>query len=187
MEVVDIANPNQQLKLTLDLPDSVNSIYGRNKFGSTYLKKKGKDYKEKMIKYIKVEVAKQGWIKPSDTFLYLDEVVYMNRMGRDPDNLKKLQQDCITESGVVWEDDQYSLPRTRRVYIDAYNPRIDVVISEAQFIGVFDNQEHLDKFMIQCKQCKRLKNNCSILRKLTENRIHKDVNSDFVCSKYNPI
>ena len=68
----------------MDLPDSVNSIYGRNKFGSTFLKKKGKDYKIKMIDYIAKEVEKQGWIMPKDRFLYMDEVVYMNRKGRDP-------------------------------------------------------------------------------------------------------
>lgn len=53
------------------MPQSVNSIYGRNKFGSTYLKKEGKDYKERMIKYIKEEVDKQGWKKVEDRFLYM--------------------------------------------------------------------------------------------------------------------
>ena len=75
----------QQLLLTLDLPDSVNSIYGTNKFGSFYLKKKGKDYKKKMIKYIKEEVKKQGWIKSSsEEYVYMKEVIYFNRKGRDP-------------------------------------------------------------------------------------------------------
>lgn len=70
--------------MTLELPQSVNSIYGRNKFGSTYLKKEGKDYKKRMIKYIEGEVAKQGWDKVEDRFLYMDEVIYSNRKGRDP-------------------------------------------------------------------------------------------------------
>lgn len=170
----------------MDLPDSVNSIYGRNKFGSTFLKKKGKDYKLKMINYIVKEVERQSWIMPKDRFLYMDEIVYMNRKGRDPDNLKKLQQDCITESLVVWLDDSWALPRTNRVYIDKDNPRIEVVISVAPFVGIFENQTHYDSFVNNCKTCKRYKNNCSILREVSESRIHIEVDDDFNCSKYNP-
>ena len=81
----------RQLKLTLDLPQSVNSIYGRNKFGSTYLKKEGKNYKKRMIKYIREEASEQKWNKVEGKFLYMDEVIYSNRKGRDPDNFKKLQ------------------------------------------------------------------------------------------------
>lgn len=165
----------------------MNSIYGTNKFGTFYLKKKGKDYKKKMIEYILGEVEKQSWIKPVDTFLYMDEIVYFNRKGRDADNLKKLQQDSITESGVVWEDDSLALPRTNRILIDKYNPRVEVVISEAPFVGVFDNQEHYESFEGKCKDCKRYKNNCSILRELTEGRIHIEVDKDFNCNKYNPL
>lgn len=81
----------RQLKLTLDLPQSVNSIYGRNKFGSTYLKKEGKNYKKRMIKYIREEASEQKWNKVEGKFLYMDEIIYSNRKGRDPDNFKKLQ------------------------------------------------------------------------------------------------
>ena len=88
-----------QLKLTLPLPKSVNHIYGRNKFGSTYLKKEGKDYKREVGKYIKEEVEKQGWTKLLEgEYCYLDEIVYMNVKGRDADNTKKLLQDAITEA-----------------------------------------------------------------------------------------
>lgn len=103
-----------------------------------------------------------------------------------PDNLKKLQQDCITESLVVWSDDSWALPRTNRVYIDKDNPRIEVVISVAPFIGIFDNEKHFNQFVNNCKTCKRYKNNCSILREVSEGRIHIEVDDDFNCSKYNP-
>ena len=71
------------------------------KYGSVYLKKEGKDYKKKMAKYIQGQAKEQGWVKIEDRYLYMDEIIYSNRKGRDADNFKKLQQDSITESGVV--------------------------------------------------------------------------------------
>lgn len=174
----------QKLKLTLDLPSSVNHIYGRNKFGSTYLKKEGKDYKTKMIKYIKQEVEKQNWTKVEDKFIFLDEVVYMNKRGRDADNLKKLTQDCITESLVVWKDDTYCLSRTQRVLIDANNPRIELQLTVADYIGIFNNQDCYDEFIRNyCSKCNRYKNNCSILNKALESKVQIEI-QEFQCSKF---
>lgn len=174
----------QKLFLTLDLPASVNSIYGRNKFGGTYLKKEGKEYKEDMVMRVIDEVSRQGWVKPEDRFIYMDEVVYFNRAGRDVDNLKKLQQDAITESRVVWSDDSWTLPRTERTFIDKHNPRIELVLSIAPFIGIFNNKEALISFESKCKTCRRYSNNCSILRKAKENRIQKEI-IGLSCSEYN--
>ncbi len=61
------------------------------KFNSVYLKKEGKEYKKRMIEYIRDEVEKQNWDKVEGKFLYMDEIIYSNRKGRDPDNFKKLQ------------------------------------------------------------------------------------------------
>ena len=180
-------NIKQQLKLTLDLPQSLNSIYGRNhKFNTTYLKKEGKEYKEKMIQYIVREVTEQKWYKVMGRFLYMDEVVYSNRKGRDADNMKKLQQDCITESGIVWEDDSWCLPRTQRILIDKDNPRIELIITPCDFIGIFDNEQQLKDFKKHCMGCTRYKNNCSILRQALESRIQPEIN-DLKCSEFKNI
>lgn len=178
----------KQLKLTLDLPQSVNYIYGRNKFGATYLKKEGKDYKERMIKYIHEEVEKQNWIKVENRFLYMDEIIFSNRKGRDSDNFKKLQQDCITESSVVWTDDTWCLPRTQRLLIDKDNPRIELVITPCDFIGIFDNEQKLQEFKnSQCLQCNRYKRNCSILNNALEGKIQKEISKELRCSKFKNI
>lgn len=181
----------KQLKLTLPLPQSVNHIYGRNKFGSTYLKAEGKEYKKKQGNYIREEVKKQGWEKLKDgEYCYLDEVIYMNKKGRDSDNLKKLTQDTITECGVVWEDDTYCLPRTNRVYIDSKNPREELVITPTKTVGIFNSKEDYELFLNNCKECKRYKKNCSILKSILENRIHNDVvieNNIWQCNKLNKI
>lgn len=168
-----------KLILTMELPTSINHLYGRNKFGSVYMKKEGKLYKEKMIKMIQEEVKKQNWIKAEvDVFVFMDEVIYMNTKGRDSDNLKKLLQDSITESEVVWHDDTFCLPKTNRIYIDKDNPRVEIILTKADFIGVFENTEQYNKFLkYNCNVCKRGKNgNCSIHRKAIENRIQKEIN-----------
>lgn len=137
-----------------------------------------------MTKYIKKEVEKQNWDKIEGRFLHMDEVIYSNRKGRDPDNFKKLQQDCITESGVVWCDDSYCLPRTQRLYIDSTNPRIELVITPTEFVGIFDNEEVAKSFEDRCKGCTRYKNNCSILRQSLESRIQPEIDNSLVCSEF---
>ena len=174
-----ISESNQVLKLILDLPASVNSIYGRDKFGNTFLKKVGKDYKKKMIKVIQKAVEEQNWIKVEKQYLYLDEIVFMNQLGRDSDNLKKLTQDCITESNIVWSDDTWCWARTQRVFIDSIEPRLEIVLSVASNVGIFENVEEYEIFInTYCNNCKRgnkigKKGGCTVYREALENRIRE--------------
>lgn len=137
-----------------------------------------------MIKYIHEEVKKQNWTKIENRFLYMDEVIYSNRKGRDSDNFKKLQQDCITESKVVWTDDTWCLPRTQRLLIDKNNPRIELVITPCEFVGIFDNEKQLKEFKNQCMNCKRYKRNCSILNNALEGRVQEGIDN-LVCNAFN--
>ncbi len=41
-----------------------------------------------MIKYIREEASEQKWNKVEGKFLYMDEVIYSNRKGRDPITLR---------------------------------------------------------------------------------------------------
>ena len=164
------------LKLTIPLPMSVNHIYGRDRFKNTYLKPEGKKYKDKVSKIIKDEVEIQGWRKlEKGEYCFLDEVVYMNKAGRDADNTKKLLLDSINKSEVVWTDDTFCLPRTNRVYIDKDNPRIELEISPTGTVGIFENIKQFKEFEEVCLNCKRNKRNCSIKRQALENRIQPDV------------
>lgn len=171
----------EQLKITLPLPKSVNYIYGRNKFGSTYLKKEGKEYKNNAIKEIKKQVKLQKWTKLKEgEFCYFDTVIYMNKKGRDNDNIYKLLQDSCTLSGVVWYDDTYVWNRTQRSYIDSNNPRVEISIMPSYTIGVFENSKHYKDFMSEnCDKCKKkhdgTKGTCRIYSNLLENRIVNEV------------
>lgn len=138
-----------------------------------------------MIEYIREEVKNQNWTKIENRFLYMDEIIFSNRKGRDSDNFKKLQQDCITESGVVWTDDTWCLPRTQRLLIDKNNPRIELIITPCDFVGIFDNEQKLQEFKNnQCLQCNRYKRNCSILKDALDNKIQEEISKDLKCSKF---
>lgn len=141
-----------------------------------------------MMKYIEEEVKKQKWTKIENQFLYMDEIIFSNRKGRDSDNFKKLQQDCITESRVVWTDDTWCLPRTQRLLIDKKNPRIELIITPCDFIGIFDDERQLKEFkQIQCLQCNRYKRNCSILNNALEGRIQEEIDDKLICKKFSII
>ena len=151
-------------------------LYGHNRFGTVYMKPEGKQYKKQISEIIIKEVEKQKWIKTlNEEYCYLDATVYFDKKGKDCDNIYKVIQDTITESGVVWEDDKYTWSRTNRCYIDKNNPRVEIVISRVNNIGIFDNIEDYKEFEKKCKICKRYKRNCSILQDCKDNRINENI------------
>ena len=174
----------QVLKVTLPLPSSVNMIYGRNKYGSIYLKKEGKEYKKKAIKITTEAVKEQNWIKlKEDEYCYLDTIVYQNKRGRDNDNIYKLLQDSFTETGVVWLDDTLVWPRTQRSYIDSNNPRVEIIIYKSNTVGIFESKEEYKEFRNNnCDKCSKKSDgserSCTIHKKILENRIIEEVTKD---------
>ena len=66
------------------------------------------------------------------------------------------------------------------------NPRVEITIRKVDYVGIFNNEEHLCGFEDKCKSCSRYKRNCKILRQAKEGRIQEEI-TDFVCSKYKEI
>lgn len=189
---------NNILKLTSPIPPSVNHYTGirtimkkNPKTGKTspmtmvYETAEAKKYKKEFKKIIEAEVKKQGYDVPVNDkqHFYLDAVFYFDRIDKDAANYEKCLSDTITETQLIWKDDNVALFRPQRIYYDAENPRIDLTIYPAQYIGIFDNQEQLDCFENKCKTCKRYARNCSILKKAKEGRIQEEI-TNMVCSKY---
>lgn len=183
---------NNVLKLVSPMPLSVNHYLGtrviiKNKkpMAMIYETSEAKRYKKAFIKYIKEQVIKQNF--KSDMNLaqhyYCDCVFYFDRIDKDCNNYFKLLLDSITESEVVWADDNTVCERVNRIYYDAKKPRIELSIYPVQYIGIFDNQEQLDCFEGKCKNCKRYARNCSILKKAKEGRIQEEI-CEGVCQKY---
>lgn len=144
-----------------------------------------KKYKKEFEKYVKNQIAMQGWnLIPNKTqHFYIDCVFYFERTDQDPNNYFKLPLDAITETQLVWIDDNTTLERVQGIYYDSQNPRIEMTIYPVDYIGIFNNQEQLDEFESNCIQCKRYKRNCSILVKAKEGRIQEEL-QNLICSKY---
>ena len=144
-----------------------------------------KGYKKLFKAYVEKEVKKQGWdleVNKTQHFI-IDCVFYFDKTNRDCNNYFKVLLDALTETQLIWADDNVTLERVNRIYYDAEKPRIELEIYPVDYIGIFDNQFVLDQFENKCKQCSRYKRNCSILRKAKEGRIQPEI-VDLQCNKY---
>lgn len=184
------------LKLTSPLPPSVNHYTGvrtimknGKPMSMVYETKEAKDYKKSFKKIIEYEVERQNWNwEVNDTqHFYVDAVFYFDRIDKDAANYEKCLSDTITETQLVWKDDNVTLFRPLRIYYDNSNPRIELSIYPVDYIGIFDDQEQLEHFEERCKTCQRYKRNCSILKKAIEGRIQEEIDNNFMeltCSKF---
>lgn len=179
------------LKLTSPIPLSVNHYLGTRAIlkngkpmAMMYETGDAKKYKKEFGEYIKEQVKLQNWTMSEDKtqHIYCDCVFYFDRTDKDCNNYFKLLLDSITESEVVWIDDNVVCERVNRIYYDHSNPRIELEIYPVEYIGIFDNIEQLDYFEDKCKACKRYNRNCSILKKAKEGRIQEEI-CDLECSK----
>ena len=184
-----------KLHLTSKIPPSVNHYLGYRgimKNGKpmavSYKTQEATAYSESFSEYVKAEVAKQQWsldVNPA-THFYVDTVFYFDKLDRDCNNYFKVMLDAITDTGLIWKDDNVVCERVQRIYYDAKNPRIELVIYPVDYIGIFDDASQLDQFRSRCFECKRYKRNCSILRRAIDGRIQSEI-EDHICSKFNQV
>lgn len=187
-----------ELKLTLPLPVSINKLYinqfsynpktkSRTPTGKRIMSAEGKMVKNKIISETKKQMKSQKWDYEitKSTYLYLDTYIYMNRLGRDDNNIYKLLNDSLEK--IVYDNDSRILTRTQKILIDSENPRVEVELKPVEYTGIFENDELLHKFEDRCMGCKRYKRNCSILKKAKEGRIQVEINDVYECSEYNSI
>lgn len=154
----------------------------------SYKTKEAKNFQKNFQEYIKEQVKIQNWnltVDPAQHF-YVDAVFYFPRLDLDPNNYFKVSLDTITETGLIWADDNVVCERVQRIYYDSSNPRIELTIYPVDYIGIFDNQEQLDNFENKCKTCSRYARNCSILKKAKEGRIQETIQNN-MCEKYKKI
>lgn len=142
-------------------------------------------YQKNFVKYVTDEVKNQGYdLEPNKTqHFYIDAIFYFDRLDKDPNNYWKCLLDAITDTGLIWIDDNVTCERVNRIYYDSENPRIELKIYPVDYIGVFDNATQLEQFESRCIGCTRYKRNCSLLNKAKEGRVQKEIR-DCVCEKY---
>lgn len=142
-------------------------------------------YQKDFIEYVKQEVEKQGWKTDTDTkrHFYVDCNFYFDRIDRDANNYFKCMLDAITDTKLIWQDDNVVCERVNRIYYDSENPRVEIDIHYTDYIGIFDNEEEYDKFLKRCQKCKRFDKNCSVLKKAIEGKTQVEI-QDKVCLKH---
>ena len=199
LERIDNINNNNKketgniLNLTLPIPPSINNDYikpraiiSRGKpMAMMYETQQAKNYKKNAIKHIKRKVKEQGFKRIDSKFTVVEWTFFFPRTNMDTNNYYKCLLDAITESKEIWEDDNISQNRDKRIYYDSKNPRVELTIYYIAHIGIFDNERELELFKrFNCNKCKKgnkigQKGGCSIYRKALENRMQDEIDIDF--------
>lgn len=154
-----------------------------------YKTKESVAYQEKFKQYVADEVIAQNWDTnlESPKHFYIDAVFYMDQKRKDCNNLWKCLLDAITETQLIWKDDDIVCERVNRILYDLENPRVELHVYYVDYVGIFDTEDQLSDFVSSnCIDCKRYKRNCSILRKAMEGRVQEETNG-ITCAKFSPV
>lgn len=180
------------LYIVSEIPPSVNhylayrAIMKRGKpYAMSYKTPEAARYRKEFAAYVTDEVERQGWDLPVEKtrHFYVDATAYFPRTDMDMSNYWKVMLDAITDTQLIWADDNVVCERAQRIYYDTANPRIELVIHPVEYIGVFDDASQMEGFIAaNCIGCARYKKNCSVLRNAVEGRI-QDVICNGVCAK----
>lgn len=187
---------NSELKLNSPIPPSVNHYLSyrvvktkNNKtIASSYKTKEAKKYQSEFEQYVKQEVQKQGWDINSfqDKHLYVDTIFYFPRKDMDCNNYFKVMLDAITNTQMVWADDNIVCERVNQIYYNSKNPHIEISIHPVSYIGIFDNNDRLQTFENRCKGCSRYARNCSLLNRAKAGYVQEGITQE-MCGYCKPI
>ena len=187
-EVVKIT----ELRLTSPIPPSVNHylayraiVKNGRPMAMSYKTPEATKYRTEFAEYVRQEVKRQGWsLTPNKTqHFYVDTIFYFPATNLDGNNYFKVMLDAITDTQLIWLDDNVTCERVQAIYYDQTNPRMEIIIHPVDYIGVFDDAPQMEAFVSRCVGGTRYSRNCSILRQAKEGRIQDEI-KDCVCSKF---
>lgn len=115
--------------------------------------------------------------------IFVDTVFYFPRGNMDGNNYFKVLLDTITDSNVVWADDNIVCERIQRIYYDTNNPHVELIIHPVAYDGIFNNSNEMTDFEEKCKSCSRFQRNCSLLRKAKDGYIQSEISNN-ICLSY---
>lgn len=173
------------MKFISPIPPSVNDYLGKrvgynpiNKkpIVVVYEKQEAKRYKKYMDSVLKRAIKEYCWERTGEyDYVICEVVVYTPQKKQDSDNMFKCLLDAINKANIVY-DDSMIMPRVVDIIIDNKNPRVEINLYKSDKVGLFKNMDHRSEFIsLNCSQCSRYKRNCSILAKVTQNRIMEEV------------
>jgi Holliday junction resolvase RusA-like endonuclease len=161
-------------------PISVNNylkpsavVKGGRAFVHLYETKESKDWKKRFIAYLKREIKKQKWDVEQTKFGHwiLECYFVQSRTNQDSHNYFKILCDSLTDAGVI-NDDKNILVQVKRVLYDSKNPRFYAVLRPAEYIGIFNNKEEYEQFVIDSGLNPK---RSAILRRAREGRIQEEI------------
>lgn len=177
-----------ELKLISPIPPSVNHYLayrvvktGGGRFiASSYKTKEATIYQKEFQNYVSSEVKKQGWNinKIKNSHLYVDTIFFFPRVDMDCNNYFKVMLDAITNTKLVWKDDNIVCERVQKIYYDSKNPHIEISIHPVDYIGIFDNSERLNTYENRCKKCSRYSRNCTLFNKCKLGYIQEGISQE---------
>lgn len=183
-------------RLVLPLPTSLNKLYtsqySNGRFtGAKILSKVGKENRYDLMLNVERQMSSEFNLEwdieyTRDNYIFMDIVAYVTRVNVDLDNMLKTLNDSIEESGLVFLNDKKVVPRFNRVYVDADNPRVELVFTQTGWFGIINDKDAYTDFLDNCSTCSRYrKGACSILKKTTvENKITEEVTYNTETDKY---
>lgn len=183
---------NTKLYITAPFPPSVNHYMGYRAIMKNgrpmavpYKTAEAVAFCKEFSGIVEYEVAQQGWDVPLDgsKHIYVDATFYFPRTRMDCNNYWKVLLDTITDTHLVWLDDDIVCERAQAIYYDSKNPRIELFIHPVDYTGIFKDDASLQCFEDNCRGCTRYARNCSILRTAKEGRVQEDIVNE-KCCKY---
>lgn len=181
-----------ELHITSPIPPSVNHymgyraiMRGGRPLAVPYKTADAKAFQKDFAEIVADAVKNQGWETIDDIkqHFYVDALFYFPRKRMDCNNYWKVLLDTITDTQLIWQDDNVVCERAQGIYYDTKNPRIELTIRPVDYIGVFDNASQLEQFESNCIGCSRYTRNCKILRQAKEGRIQEEIINGS-CSKF---
>lgn len=160
-------------------------IKGNRAIDVSYVTNEAKKYKQEFADYVREEVKKQGWNIELNKYqhFYVDAIFYFDKTRMDCNNYFKVMLDAITDTQMVWADDNVVCERVQRIYYDTGDPRVELTITPVEYIGIFDDMSQLEAFVTNCIECTRYSRNCSILRKAKEGKIQQEI-VEGICERF---
>lgn len=181
-----------ELRLVCTIPPSVNHymsyravIRGGKALSIPYKPKDTVQWQKYFMELVREEARRQGWTPDADPnrHYYVDSAFFFPETRMDANNYFKVMLDAITQTQLVWKDDNAACERVQGVWYDTENPRVELTIHPTDYIGIFRDMSQLREFTARCIGCTRYARNCSLLRRAKEGRIQGEI-LDGVCTKY---
>lgn len=180
--------------VVLPLPPSVNRYQGKTiinqgrwprvHFYPTEETEKWKEYAATTIMRT-IEKDKSDYPILRHRYVIAEVTYFFNQRKEDPDNYFKVPFDLLQTLRIVENDDQI-MPRTKDVFVDKQNPRIEIDFYIADKYGIFPDEATYQDFVIKCCDICRSNKACKLRWHAVMNHLTEEIDTkNLTCTKQN--